>query len=101
MKLAYFGKILTSNDLQEKIISATFLAEDDDEMIEDSEIEEVEYDLNIIECFDIENIDYENKKDNSDSLSSVDKVGEDSENLNNMEGEYSVSENLPIALRKT
>ncbi|CAG8510088.1 9142_t:CDS:2, partial [Scutellospora calospora] len=32
-----------------KIISAIFLAEDDDEMIEDSEIEEVEYNLNIIE----------------------------------------------------
>ncbi|CAG8729945.1 12310_t:CDS:1, partial [Cetraspora pellucida] len=56
--LAFFGKTLLYNDLQEQITSATFLADDDDnKIIEDFEIkEEIKYNSGIIEHFDVENI---------------------------------------------
>ncbi|CAG8457809.1 42767_t:CDS:2 [Gigaspora margarita] len=65
-ELVFFGKILSLNDLQEQLESATFLVKDDKSVTEDSEnfedseiseIEEVEYNnLEIVEHFNIENI---------------------------------------------
>ncbi|CAG8820670.1 26947_t:CDS:1 [Gigaspora margarita] len=62
-ELVFSSKKLSYNDLQEQVNLATFLIEDDEGIIEDdegitndSEEEVVEYDLEIIERFDIENI---------------------------------------------
>ena len=161
-ELAYFGKTLSPDDLHEQIKFATFLAEDDDEIAEDSDIEEEEseYNFNVIERFDLDNIVFlndeifqDNESDENsqiddefdeiehdeltssdvegrgvyefdssklaadlvrgwghedyesvnDSLNSIEnEVSENiSENVNNIEGEDSVLETLPIALRKT
>ncbi|CAG8630751.1 4032_t:CDS:2, partial [Scutellospora calospora] len=68
--------ILSYNDLQDQVRSATFLVEDDSEdIIEDSEIEEADYNLEIIERFDIENIVFLNDKMFQDGESDANRQG--------------------------
>ncbi|CAG8490017.1 1156_t:CDS:2, partial [Racocetra persica] len=74
-KLAIFDKILTYDNLQEQIISATFLAEDNNKTNEDSEVKDIEYNPNIIEYIsenvnrDIgKNVEVENSKNLSIAL---------------------------------
>lgn len=102
-ELVFFGKKLSYNDLQEQVKSATFLVEDDEGIIEDEDITDdpeedaIEYDSEIIERFDIENIvflrdemfqDGESDADSEESQSDrSDEFNEDEMDVNNKIGQ--------------
>ncbi|CAG8447646.1 9272_t:CDS:2 [Scutellospora calospora] len=81
-ELVFFDKKLSYNDLQEKVKSATFLVEDDEGIIEDEDITDdleedaIEYDSEIIEYFDIENIVFLRDEIFQDSESDADRQSE-------------------------
>ncbi|CAG8693035.1 12410_t:CDS:2 [Gigaspora margarita] len=89
-ELLFFGKTLSLDNLQEQMTSATFLAEDDESITEDSKIEEAEYNnLEIVEHFDVENIVFLSDEifqdgefdTNSEELQDIDdEFGESSDN---------------------
>ncbi|CAG8827484.1 30438_t:CDS:2, partial [Gigaspora margarita] len=82
-ELDFFGKKLSFDDLQEQVVSATFVIEEDESITEDFEIEEAECDnLEIIERFDIENI-----------VCLKDEIFQDGESDTDSEGSYDVDPN--------
>ncbi|CAG8529696.1 7645_t:CDS:2 [Scutellospora calospora] len=66
------AKKISLNNLQVQVASVTFLVEDNERIIEDFEVEEAEYNLEIIEHFDIENIVFLNDEVFRDSESDSD-----------------------------
>lgn len=114
-ELLFFGKTLLLDNLQEQMTSATFLAEDDESITKDSEIEEAEYNnLEIVEHFDIETIvflsdeifqDGEFDTDSEEPQDIDEEFGESSDNesvVSNKVGQGVFNfDPVTIALRKT
>lgn len=96
-ELVFFGKKLSYNDLQEQIILATFLVEDNESITEDFEEEVTEYDSEIIERFDIENIVFlrdemfQDNESDTDSEEQRDDIAYESDEIND---EMVVSNNI-------
>ncbi|CAG8504545.1 10105_t:CDS:2 [Gigaspora rosea] len=86
-ELLFFGKILLLDNLQEQMTLPTFLAEDNESIIKDSEIEKAEYNnLEIVKHFDIENIVFL-----SDEIFQVGEFDTDSEEPQNIDDEFGKS----------